>query len=94
MTVVPRAAKIESFNPEPTATACRVRGDNSHAVAVGSGLNIAAESQSKTFLATDETRMKHGHEASKGSRHYQIRVQSVFHPWLKQIRAGRQEIAR
>ena len=35
------------------------------------------------FLATDETRMKHGYDADKGRRQDQIRVSSVFHPWLK-----------
>jgi hypothetical protein len=41
-------------------------------------------------LATDETRMKHGYEEDKGRRQYQIRVSSVFHPWLRKIHTSQQ----
>jgi hypothetical protein len=34
-------------------------------------------------LATDETRIEHGSEPEMGG--IQIRVSSVFHPWLTQI---------
>jgi hypothetical protein len=58
-----------------------------------SRLTRADEPQPKTDLATDETRMKHGFDFVDSPCLGHVRVSSVFHPWLKIVRACRQEIA-